>query len=346
MNTADLYQTRCPSEAQWMAFYDGEGTSESRENLGKHLRDCAICQTILSEVGEQVMLMDFAFEANPPLKRRHRIERWIPVSAAAVVAVAVGLGMHTSGNRVMAALATLFQVKSIGTVPISPEQLAEISNVVTDGGHVTLNHYGSITVAGPVQSESVPLRQLPKMGIANIWPTTLGNVSQASVQTGIHVSLKLNVPHINQLIASEGGHDLFPESSNEVPVILTVPSEATIRDDAWMVKEVPQPTVAVPGSLSTAPLIKALAHLPFLPSSLQSALGQMTNWKSTLVVPLPGHPENVTIHGVAGIVESNPTRTEVGEAWVQNGTVVAVIEHRAEPINVKAFQLEVSRLFS
>lgn len=331
-----------------MAFFDSQGKVADRERMGAHLRSCDACQAVFEEIGNMVMFADGAMDLVHPTARASRRNRgrWLmPVAAAAAVVLGVGVGTQAAGQRVLAAIGTLFQVKSIGTVPVTPEQLAAITKTVTQGGKVTLAHYGSVTVAGPMNVNTVPVSQLSSQNIPNFWPKGLGPMSTATVDSGIRVTLTLNVPNINQLIASEGGHDLFPQSLNHEPFTLVVPAAATMRSGNWTLEEVPQPTLAVPGTVPVQAVTKALENLPFLPPSLQSAVAQMADWKNTLIVPLPGHPQNVSVAGTHGIVAENRLGTTAGEAWVQNGVVVAVMEHQPQKISQSAFQTEVGHLF-
>jgi hypothetical protein len=348
--TDNISQYRCPDEGQWMAFFDGEGKPAEREALGAHLRSCSTCQAVFEEIGGLVAFADNALDlmhsARDVSKSRRLSKVGVPVVAAATIVLGLGMGFHVAGQKAMAAFASLFQVKSIGTVGVTPEQLALLTRTVTEGGKVTLAHYGSIKVAGPLQQTDVPLSALPQYGMANLWPASLGAVGTASVQTGLDVTLKLNVPNINQLITSQGGRYLFPMSLNQVPFTLSVPAAAIIQNGAWTLEEVPRPTVAVPGTVPVHKVARALENLPFLPPQLQTAVAQMANWKNTLIVPLPGHPQTVSVAGTQGIMDSNASGTTVGEAWVQSqGLVVAVMEHQSKPINQSVFKAEVSRLF-
>lgn len=347
--TNNIWQYRCPDEGQWMAFFDGEGKPAEREMLGAHLRQCSACQSIFEEIGETVLFADGALDWVHPVEtpsRRWGRKAWMPAAAAALVLVGLGLSLNATGQKALAAIGSLFQVNSIGSVGVSPEQLAQLDRVVTQGGKVSLAHYGSVKVSGPSQNEQVPLGSLGQYGMTNVWPKALGSATTASVQTGLQVTLRLNVSHINQLIASQHGQYLFPMSVNQVPFTLSVPAEATIHHGAWTVEEVPQPTVSAPGKVPVAQVAKAVETLPFLPTQLKSAAAEMANWKNTLIVPLPGHPENVTVSGSKRVIDSNANGTTIGEAWVQkNGLVVAVIEHQQKPINQTAFKAEVARLF-
>lgn len=354
MKKSEAWQNRCPDEGQWMQFFDGEGFPTEREALGRHLRGCMMCQNLFQSIGDAVLFGDGALDMVHPVSMRkgpNASRYWISAAAVAVVILGVGAGFHHVGQKAMAAVGSLFQVQKIGTTSVTPEQLAALSNTVTQGGHFTLNHYGSVAVAGPMRQVSVPLKSLGSYGMPNLWPQSLGSLKTASVDTGIKVTLKLNVPHINQLIQSQGGREFFPQRLNGLPFTVFVPSAATMSYSAhhgstWTVEEMPQPTIAVPGRVPVGTVMKALENLPFLPPSLQSAVARMANWKNTLIVPLPGHPENVPVAGTQGIVETNQSGTSAGEAWVQKGLVVLVMKHQATPINRAGFIAEVSRLFS
>lgn len=347
MKMTNMWEHRCPDEGQWMAFYDGEVVESQQERLGDHLRSCSDCQQVFGEIGQAVWFGDEALDVAHPgsRKRTRHAMRWVPWAAAAVVLIGLGTGLQTAGHRAMAAIGTLFQVKSVGEVPVSPEQLAQLSRVVTQGGRVNLTHYGSVAVTGPVENKSVALSGLKTYNMPNLWPAKLGASPTVNVETGVSVTLRLNVPHINQLIQSQGGHVLFPMSLNNRPFTVVVPAAARMTQGAWTLEEVPQPTVAVPGTVSETRVLNALANLPFLPPQLKSAVMEMSHWQSTLIVPLPGHPQNVQVAGTQGIMDENAKGTMAGEAWVTHGTVVAVMEHQSHAINPGAFQSEVQSLF-
>lgn len=342
MKTTSMWERHCPDEGQWMAFFDGEGRLDERERLGLHLRGCAACQQVFDEIGQAVWVGDGALDTvHVALKVRHPYRKWWAGAAAALV-LGLGAGFHTAGQNVMAAFGSLFQVKSIGTVPVSPQELTAMSRTLSQGGRVTLAHYGSVNVSGPVHQETLAASQLKRFHMANVWPTAWGSQAQASVRTGMRVTLRLNVPHINQLIQMEGGHDFFPMSLNNRPFTLVVPAEATMTHGSWTIHEVPQPTVAVPGHVPVKTVAKALENLPFMPTSLKDVVARMVNWKDTLIVPLPGHPQNLQVSGTNRIADENQSRTTAGEAWVQNGVVVLVTEHQSHAISLPQFESDVS----
>lgn len=332
-----------------MAFFDGEGRDNERERLGEHLRQCAACQQLFEDIGETVVFGDGALDLVHDVGGRRRLSQtrrwWLPTLGAALIIMGIGAGLHPAGNKAMAAFASLFEVKHIGTVAISPNEVTTLSRTISQGGHVTLKHYGSIKVAGPMQQQTVPLQRLSHYGIPNYWPKALGPVSTAQLKTGLRMTLTLNVPHINQLIQLQGGHDFFPMSINEKLFTLVVPSAATVSSGGWTLEEVPQPSVVVPGQVPIKAIMSAMENLPFLPSNVHAALATMANWKNTLIVPLPGHAQNVSVAGTQGIVDSNSSGTTVGEAWIKNRVVVAVFEHQSHPVNQAAFQKEVAQLF-
>ncbi|NMP22919.1 hypothetical protein [Sulfobacillus harzensis] len=345
MKTTNLWERLCPDEGQWMAFFDGEGRPEDRERLGAHLRQCVSCQQIFDEIGQTVWVADGALDAVHTVARPRRVaSAWWPAAAAAAILVGLGAGFQTAGHGALAAVGSLFQVKSIGTVGVSPTELSALSRTLSQGGRVTLAHYGSIKVSGPVKDETVQASNLKSFNMPNVWPKAWGAAPAAQVQTGMRVTLRLNVPHINQLIQIEGGHDFFPMSLNNRPFTVVVPAEATLTHGNWKIQEVPQPTVAVPGQVPVKEVARALENLPFMPTSLKDAVARMSNWKDTLIVPLPGHPQNLQVSGTQRIADENQSGTVAGEAWIQNGVAVLVTEHQHQPISMSQFEAQVSQL--
>jgi len=339
----------CPDEAEWLRFWDGEVNGPEAERLGQHLQMCHACQRQLAAVGE---LAQFADRGLPPAgasRTRRSSLAWRPWAVAAAVGVVLLAGGANPLWRkgALAAVGQLFQVNRIGAVAITPAQLTRLDQVVTQGGQVSLAHYGSVRVMGPLRQLTVPPRQLPQYGMPDLWPVQFGANALATVDNGVRVEFRLNVPAVNQLIVEQGGDRLFPEALNQRPFTVYVPAYARISQTgshgSWTVEEAPQPTLAIPEGVNFHQVVNALSGLPFLPPTLSQAVLQMANWKNTLLVPLPGSPENVTVHGNPAVLDTGNENTTAGVAWVDRGVVVAVFHHQATAVNRSAFLTEVQQ---
>ncbi len=345
---------KCPDAGQWLRFWDGNVTDEEARQWGVHLRSCAFCQQQLRDVDEWATFADQSLDrlgygrSHEPA-RLHRPSRrwgWLAAAAAVLAVFAVGPGRR-AGSQALAAMGSWLQVQRIGAVAVSPQQISALKNTMTLGGRVALTHYGSVTVNGPMRQISATVDQLPHYGMPDLWPKAFGRPGAVTVDSGIRVVLRLNVPHVNQLIRSQGGRQLFPAALNEKPFTLYVPAAAIITPalngrQHWTIEEVPEPSLAVPGRVPLRQVVRALERLPFLPPNLAAAVAQMANWENTLLIPLPGHPQNVTIHGFPAVVDAGDLGRTAGIAWIQHGLVVAIFRHQKRPVNLSQFVAEVA----
>jgi len=336
----------CPDESFWLRYLDGDATLA--DSTLEHLNGCPQCRARLQETADLAALSQHL--GHDQAARSVRPRRWGPlVAAAAAVLVALPL-VWTPSRAALAQVLEVFQVKQVAGVPITQQQVRSLLNTLSQGGTVSLAYYGSVTPMTSQKVELVPAARLPQTAnLPDLWPAELGTVT-SRVTTANRVTFRLNVPHINQLIAATGGRQFFPLALNDVPFVLNVPVTATMTATqgslTYGLAELRQPTLAVPGNVNALAVRNAILNLPFLPSSLTRAISSLGNWRDTLVLPLIGQSRNVLVHGQPAVLEVSPHGHALGVVWDQNGVLVVFgVESHQAPMSPKQFLQEVDRLF-
>lgn len=344
----------CPDASVWVSYLDGAIPLEAPWT--DHLAACTTCQTHYEEALELVTLGQQALngEGADVLGRQNKpgATRWVRyVGGVAAAAAVVGLVWLTPAHRALADALNVFQVQTVSGATVSSAQLTRMMDTLSQGGRVSLKHYGSITPtpAGPARTMA-PSALPSAAGLPDLWPAIWNSQSMAHVTAGQRVTFRLNVPHINQLILASGGTHLFPRAVNGVPFTLTVPEEATLHTVQGAVTygliELREPSLAVPSGIDLAQVRDALMNLPFLPPALQDSVASIANWRHTLVLPVQSANQNIRLNGHPAVLESGQNGHALGAIWVQHGVLVVVGAHSSVgALSRKAFVSLVSKLF-
>lgn len=331
-----------------------------------HLTECTTCRQRLANVLELDVWQESALllTAGPgaggaaaalvPYGPRRRWQAWWRrpawrYAAVGALFVAFAGGLAMTGQRAWADVLQLFHADRLQSVGISANDMRRIDNILTQGGRVSLNRYGSVTTQSAIAPKPSTLAAYAgQSGLPGLWPKALGAGKGIQVHTftpGEFV-FTLNVPHINGLIQSIGGQTLFPADLNGVPITVNVPAAVQIQDPApagtrgpsYELDEAQMPTVATQGGVDVAQARSALLSLPFLPQSISQALAGVQNFQDTLVVPVPGQPtKNIRFLGHDAFLTWAPNGTRATVVWLQQGTVAAFTESGASGLTPNAF---------
>jgi hypothetical protein len=336
----------CPEESLWLRYLDGDATLP--DPVLEHLNECPRCRARLAEAADLAAWSQGLDHGRPVAPPRPR--RWGSVAAAAAAVLMVLAIVWAPSRAALAQVLDVLQVKQVQGVPVSQQQMRALLNTLSQGGTVSLAYYGSVSPMTSQKVEIVPAVRLPQVaGLPDLWPAELGT-AESRVTTANRVTFRLNVPHINQLIAATGGHQFFPMALNGVPFVLNVPVTATMTAShgavTYGLAELRQPTLAVPGNVNAMAVRNAILSLPFLPPSLARAISSLGNWRDTLVLPLIGQSRNVLIHGRPAVLEVSPHGHALGVVWEQNGVLVVFgVESQGVSVSPNEFLQEVDRLF-
>lgn len=275
------------------------------------------------------------------VRLRNRV--WRNTAGVAAVIAIVGGSLSTPwGQKVAAEAMQTFYVQHL--TPINRNDLQTLQNALGYGGggnkNFNLQQYGNVKVDSPQSNVSQPMTlaqieqatgySIPTLpGTSGVSGATGGSSGHAanpgvsySYSPAETVTLQLHVNAINQLIQQLGGTATFPSSADNVPIVLTLPSQVTEYSSIGSNNQYENlmmlriPSVQVPGDVDLNQVRQAMVSLPFMPSDIVSALNAQ-DWNSTLYVPQTGNGHMATVNGQNVIVSSSGNQTSA--MWITNG---------------------------
>ncbi len=338
----------CPDETTWMRYLDGE--VDLTESLFQHLEACPLCAERLAEAATLLGFSDQAHAGRPvPVRRPRPRSRRAIVAAAAAALLAFFVVSLGAGRTTLADVLNIFQVKAVASATITPSQVQALMGALSRGGTVKLSYYGSVSPLTSASSRMVPVASLPTVArLPDLWPGSWG-AATSRVTTANRITFRLNVSHINQLIAMDHGRQYFPAALNEVPFVLTVPESATTAATrggvSYGLVELRQPALSLPAGVDVTAVRNAILGLPFLPPSLARTISSIGNWRNTLILPVMGQSRNVTMDGHPAVLEVSPSGRGLALVWEQDGVLVGFGAHAPTPIAPSQFVAMARRLF-
>jgi len=85
------------------------------------------------------------------------------------------------------------------------------------------------------------------------------------------------------------------------------------------------PTLTVPDGLDVDQIRNELLKVPGLPQDLVSQLKSISDWRSTVVVPvIKGQSHEVTVQGQSGLMITQSDGKSTSVIWPSNGAIYAV----------------------
>lgn len=322
----------CPEESVWLRYLDRELDAGESDRLSDHLERCAACADRVFELVELTQFTQSALKAGdvpvpePVSGPRPRTvwRRWGGVAAAAAVALAAvgSIGPH----QVLAALANTFQMNQLQTVSLSQQQIFNMMNKLNQNGKVDLKQFGSVQVHQAASTHQAPMglsQAYRSSGLPAVLPPSAAPAgTQANLTPATTLVFTPKVDAINRLIRMEGGTQFFPASLNNQPVTLKVSQSLTAYSQSSQVNmtEMRMPTLTVPPGVSVKKVAVAFASLPFLPANVRQSLLAIHDWKTTLVMPVQGTTQSVTVQGHPATFDVSKQGQQL--VWVQNGVLV------------------------
>lgn len=323
----------CPNEVDWLKFLDHETSPEESRQCAAHLDMCATCRASFLDLAATAgwshsVIERWTEEGSPkaplPFWRSWSVARGL---VASFLVAGVALAAIPPARNALAAVIHSLQFKGITTVNLTPQKINQIEQGLTQGGTVSLSHYGSIKTIGGHAPQSIPVTEvLSRTGLPNEWPQALGTTGLlAQVIPPEKVVLTLNVPAINQLIKDEGGHHFLPSDVNHVPITVSIPTMVNMthidRGSTYALTETRTPSISLPQVGNPRQIAVAIASLPFLPSSLQEALVPLEGGGSPpMPVPNTSFDQHMVIQGgTAALITGSDTGGGTTVVWAHAG---------------------------
>jgi hypothetical protein len=149
----------------------------------------------------------------------------------------------------------------------------------------------------------------------------------SQVQPAATVAVQVNVAKLNAILTQLGARTTLPSALGSVPLDATVPETAVTTTTTGGVRyalvEMTRPTLDVPAGIPTQAIWQDLVSLPFLPADVRAAWAGESDWRDTLVLPLPGQAENVEFLGHQAIVDVGPHGHLAVVAWLAGNALLA-----------------------
>ncbi len=187
----------------------------------------------------------------------------------------------------------VFRVKRFKVVTITPQDMAQLQQLLERGGTADLESFGRVEVTGGAASRTVTAAEAEQvLGYPLRLPerTTLTAYGHPVFQLDVlpTVSLTLNVKNVNTFLRSLGSQELLPANlQGKTFTIEGYPvCTAIYRGDTdyLRVMEGRSPELTVPPGVDVRAVRGALLGIPGLPENLRRQLESITDWRHTLPI--------------------------------------------------------------
>ena len=265
-----------------------------------------------------------------------RAARWnaapaLALAAAVVLVVAV---FTVPSVRVSAqAMLDLFRVRKFAVVPYDESRMEKLRSLGQNNAFMVFDHQESLHDPGPPQYYSTPDAAGAAAGIAVRRMSYLPNgLALDSVFVEGAAQARLSVDEV-KLRALLDGLDLrdvtVPSGLNGQWVEVRKPPTVFQKfragsKEAGLIQG-PSPEVSVPPSLDVVRLAEVGLRILGLDAGEAHRIATVTDWRSTLVVPVPANVSSfrqVTIHGQPGLLITTASVRSPGQDRRREGTIV------------------------
>jgi hypothetical protein len=353
----------CHDMGVLQAYLDGEVSREQKKQIMKHLEGCRKCRDNIEELQDLQAFCEKTFEAknaavdagqawakfeenlqtagnqkmaeNHALKTRKgwstlktKTKRWL--ASGAVAAALLSSLAHPQVRVEANQFLSLFRVDQFEVVTLTPNDISEIENWVSENKDGTLDLKGigqlemSETAGEPQffgtkeQAEEAGYL-VPGLGDMDIEGV---NVVPAST-----ITFTLDVEKANQLLTQLGSDQQFEAQLDGKP--FTVSTFEAVHTDYMMEERTvsymhtQSPEINVPEGVSIEQLKATLLSLPFLPENVKAQLAGIDNIESTLPIPYAAtegsEMTEVSVGNAQGVAVESDEHSYI--VWQENGDI-------------------------
>jgi hypothetical protein len=375
-------ETRHWSQGQLQTYHDGELGEIEVERLKNHLAVCARCQALAAalfaradRLQDQLAILDPQAAESPAPARvaRSRLEAYkskkekIPMFNKlftrnfrpfwAILAIIAVLAISLTIPQVRAianSFLGLFRVEQVAVVPVN---LVDLPNNFSNAGPSIMQLFSDnlkVEEMGEAQDVATAVEASALVGIPVRLPTGIEGTPKLSVQPGMHLSFKVDLPRIRSILQEAGFGDMqLPSNLDGATVDADLPASVTAlygackSDQAvsapgedpdemggWGVNctalvQLPSPTINAPEGLDVAAIGKAFLQMTGMSAEEADAFSQTVDWSTTLVIPVPSFTshQTVTVDGVNGVLiqqDPNYAQSMYILIWAKDGIVYAL----------------------
>lgn len=254
------------------------------------------------------------------MKKLQNMHRWA-IAGAMVVLLAVVFSFP-SARALASEFLGLFRVQQFMPLSISPEQLANLEEMMQDGVFPA-------EIKEVSESEAVEVASLEEaaklFGQPVITIGTLGQPTEIGYSSAAEGIVTVNRAKAQALLQAGGVNpELIPASLDGADINITI-HPAVLQNwenDNVVLVQTTSPQVAYPTDFDPAVLGQAALQLLGYSEPAAQAMAQTIDWNSTLVLPIPQEAatfEEVNVNGYPGLALEAVGSQETSLIWQQEG---------------------------
>lgn len=356
---------KCPDTGILQMYIDGELDIVLRKELESHLLTCQRCRSSVTGLKEND---DFVFEkikaykqyndvnvdtvfkpANLPLPEdsneavRKGVSYYmikykkLAAAACAVLVITSCVAIQPVRAAISSAL-SIFRVENVKGINITLADIREIQDKLSSKApEINLDKIGRIKSTGGLQKQ-ITLKEAKNItDFPVLFPSALSaqkpDISSIDSAT---MEFTLNVENMNEILKTFNAKRLLPEGIDgktfNIGLSRTVTLHYSANGKTYNFIQTKSPSIEVPEGVNVDELRDCLVEFPLLPENLKTQIKSITDWKSTLYVPVvDGISESVDINGSQGYVALPPSDVQVNEkvnssiVWYDKGTIYSII---------------------
>jgi predicted anti-sigma-YlaC factor YlaD len=349
----------CYEEGILQAYIDNEVSIEQRQEINRHLAQCAKCRGVLKELQFNNNFVNQCMNryladlpgVSPALttglrgnilnqfkRSLNAMKLYKKLIATAAMAAVIFTAFSFPAVRSMAGeFLTVFRMEKVQTITVNPGDLEQLERAVNEGaGKVNIDNFGRVEVIGKQEAVPVTLAQAEEaVDFAVKLPQPAGyNGPELQKITGSTVNLTLDVTSVNSLLQSLGSTDLLPKSLDGQTFTMQIPTAITAKYSSGSavlnVIQARSPEMKAPSGVDVLAIKDALLNVPALPENLRNQLLAVDDWQHTVLIPdMDGTSRNVIVNGSRGVFMDGSTRTDKSApvsllVWQNNGVVYTI----------------------
>jgi len=239
------------------------------------------------------------------------------MAVAAVLIIALGLVASVPSLRMTAAnWLQVFRVDKVDTLVLSPQDINEIENAITQGnGKIDIDNFGKMLTIGEYEFERITPEQFGKLAFTPRLPQEIDQ-AEFTLEKCPVMQFSPDVKNLNQLLTNMGGTCLLPKELQGQSFTVKTGEMLSTQCQDYRLRQGPVPQVEVPTGVDVKEVINAMLSLPIWPDNVKQQLATI-DWEHSLVVPGDQNAKKVNVNGASGVLVGDTSNRCL--IWQDNG---------------------------